>query len=140
MSKEVVQKKIMIVEDNQLNQKIANMIIKHIGHKSIQVLDGAKAIETAKIEKPQLVILDINLGEISGIDIAKEMKADDELKDIPIVVVTALNSDEDRHRIMAESCCDDYIAKPFLPNIFVEAISRYMEVKRVEWIEPEDEE
>ncbi|MFT6332458.1 MAG: two-component system cell cycle response regulator DivK [Lentimonas sp.] len=133
MSDEIEPKNVMIIEDNQLNQKIADMIIKQLGHDTIQVYEGIKAIETAKKEKPVLIILDIKLPDISGIDICKELKADEELRKIPVIVVTALSSAEEKRHIIAESGCDNYIAKPFLPHMFADAIGRYIPVRQVDW-------
>ena len=67
------------------------------------------------------------------IDIAKQMKEDDNLKNIPIIVVTALATEDDKKKIIAESGCDNYIAKPFLPNDFANAIGRYIQIKSVDW-------
>lgn len=138
MSEKILPRKIMVIEDNQLNQKIANMIIEQIGHNTIQVFDGAKAVETAKAEKPDLIILDIQLGDISGIDVAKEIRSIDSLKNVPIIVVTVLGTEEEKKQIIKDSGCNDYIAKPFLPNVFVDAIAKYIPVKSIEWALPED--
>lgn len=136
MSEKIVPRKIMVIEDNELNQKISNVIIKQIGHMPIAVLDGAKAVEVAKQEKPDLIILDIQLGDISGIDIAIEIRKVDDLKSVPIVVVTALNTLEDKKRIIKESGCNDYIAKPFIPSEFVASIAKYFPTKTIEWNPP----
>jgi two-component system cell cycle response regulator DivK len=136
MSEKILPRKIMVIEDNQLNQKIANMIIEQIGHDSIQVFDGEKAVEITKKEKPDLIILDIQLGDISGIDVAKEIRSYKELKSIPIIVVTVLGTEEEKKQIIKDSGCNDYIAKPFLPNVFVDAIAKYIPVKSIDWALP----
>ncbi len=133
MSEQIEAKKVMIIEDNQLNQKIADMIIKQLGHKTIQVYEGKRAVEIAKQEKPDLVILDIKLPDSSGIDVCKAIKSDPELKNIPVIVITALSSDEDKKQIVLESGCDNYIAKPFLPHMFAQTIGRYIQIKSVDW-------
>jgi two-component system cell cycle response regulator DivK len=133
MSEFIEPRKVMIIEDNQLNQKIADMIIKQLGHDTIQVLEGKKAVEMVKQEKPDLIILDIKLVDISGIDICKEIKSDAQLKNIPVIVVTALSSDEDKKNIVAESGCDNYIAKPFFPDLFAKTIGRYIPIKSIDW-------
>ena len=124
---------VMIIEDNKLNQKIADMIIGQLGHETIQVFEGKKAVEIAAEKKPALIILDIKLPDISGIDVCKALKADANLKKIPVIVVTALSSEEDRKYIVKESGCDHYIAKPFLPHMFAAAIGKYIPVKDVDW-------
>lgn len=138
-AKKMTPQKIMVIEDNKVNQRIANMIIEQIGHKAIQVFDGEKAVEIVKQEKPALIILDIQLGDISGIDIAKDIKKIDDLKNIPIIVVTALDTEEEKKHIIQDSGCNDYIAKPFMPNVFVEAISKFLPVLPVDWVMPESE-
>jgi len=133
MSEFIQPRKVMIIEDNQLNQKIADMIIKQLGHDTVQVFEGKKAVEMVRQEKPDLIILDIKLLDISGVDICKEIKADAELKNIPVIVVTALSSDEDKKNIVAESGCDNYIAKPFFPDLFAQTIGRYIPIKSIDW-------
>jgi len=123
----------MIVEDNQVNQKIAAMIVESLGHKPIQIYDGNDAIEAAQKHRPDLIILDIQLPNISGVEICKILKSDDKLHKIPVIVVTILSSEEDRKRITNESKCDDYIAKPFFPKNFSEAIGKFIRVKQVDW-------
>ena len=133
MSEFIPPRKVMIIEDNQLNQKIADMIVKQLGHDTVQVFDGNGAVAIVRQEKPDLIILDIKLQEVSGIDICKEIKADPELKKIPVIVVTALSSDEDKKNIVSESGCDNYIAKPFFPDLFAQTIGRYIPVKSIDW-------
>ena len=133
MSEFIQPRKVMIIEDNQLNQKIADMIIKQLGHDTVQVFEGIKAVEMVRQEKPDLIILDIKLVDISGVDICKEIKADAELKNIPVIVVTALSGDEDKKNIIAESGCDNYIAKPFFPDLFAQTIGRYIPIKIIDW-------
>ena len=133
MSEAIIPKKVMIIEDNQLNQRIADMIIKQLGHDTVQVFEGKKAFEIAKQEKPDLVILDIKMPDISGVEICKSLKADDELKNVPVIVVTSLSSDEDKEQIVKETGCDNYIAKPFFPDLFATTIGRYIPIKSIDW-------
>ena len=134
MSDYIEPKQVMIIEDNKLNQEIADTIIKQLGHETIQIFEGRGAVEKVKKEKPDLIILDIKLPEeISGIDICKELKEDKKLKKIPVIVVTALSSDEDRQKIVSESGCDDYIAKPFFPDLFARTIGKYIQIKSIDW-------
>ncbi|MFT6106803.1 MAG: two-component system cell cycle response regulator DivK [Rickettsiales bacterium] len=133
MSAPIESKRVMIIEDNQLNQKIADMIIKQLGHETIQVFEGVGAFERIKAEKPDLIILDIKMPDSSGVDICRDVKNDPELKDIPVIVVTALASEEEKKEIVSESKCNEYIAKPFLPNIFATTIGRFIEIRSVDW-------
>ena len=123
----------MIIEDNKLNQQIAHTIVTQLGHNSIQLLEGKDAIAKIRAEKPDLIILDVMLPDSSGIDICKEIKADAELKKIAVIIITSLSTSEDKKRIIAESGCDEYIAKPFFPNMFANTIGKYIPVKTIDW-------
>ena len=140
-AKRMTPRKVMVIEDNKVNQRIAKMITEQIGHKCIQVLDGTKAVEACKADKPDLIILDIQLGDVSGIDVAKDIRKLDDLKEVPIIVVTSMDAEEEKKQIIKESGCNHYIAKPFMPNHFVEAIAKFIPVLKVDWVmpEPEDE-
>ncbi len=133
MSEYTTSKKVMIIEDNLLNQKITASIIKALGHEAIQVFEGTKALEAIKQEKPDLIILDIIFPDISGIEICQKVKLDKELKDIPVIVVTSLSTDEDKKQILKESGCDSYIAKPFTAELFVQTVASYIAVKHIDW-------
>ena len=133
MSAPITPKKVMIIEDNKLNQQIAHTIVTQLGHNSIQLLEGKDAIAKIRAEKPDLIILDVMLPDSSGIDICKEIKADAELKKIAVIIITSLSTSEDKKRIIAESGCDEYIAKPFFPNMFANTIGKYIPVKTIDW-------
>ncbi|MFT5703395.1 MAG: CheY-like chemotaxis protein [Rickettsiales bacterium] len=133
MSEPIDSKTVMIIEDNKLNQKIADMIIRQLGHDTVQVYEGIKAMQTIKEVNPGLIILDIKLPDSSGIDICKAVKSDPETKHIPVIVVTALSSPEEKKEIVEQSGCDAYIAKPFMPHMFAETIGRFVEIKSVDW-------
>lgn len=122
-------KKIMIVEDNVVNQKVMQRLVKVFGHDSMVVEDGFKAIDLVKSYKPDLILMDIQLVGISGIDITREIKNDAQLKTIPVVAVTASATAEDREKIVRESSCDDYLAKPFSPKELSDKISQFFLVK-----------
>lgn len=128
-----VVKKIMIVEDNPVNQKVMQRLIKIMGHESISITDGFEAFEKIKLLRPAVILMDIQLIDISGIDITRAVKNDPELKDIPVIVVTASATADDQERIIRESKCDDYLSKPFLPQELSDKISRYIAVKEVDF-------
>ena len=128
MSNQFKAKKILIVEDNLLNQKLMQMVVEKTGHKSIAVSDGSKAFDTAKKEKPALILLDIKLPEVSGIDIAKMIRKDPELKKTPIIVITSFADKKERERISKETNCDQYLTKPFLPDMLTKIIGNYLPI------------
>lgn len=133
MMADFVVKKIMIVEDNPVNQKVMQRLIKIMGHESISITDGFEAFEKIKLLRPAVILMDIQLIDISGIDITRAVKNDPELKDIPVIVVTASATADDQERIIRESKCDDYLSKPFLPQELSDKISRYIAVKEVDF-------
>ncbi len=131
MTQDFSVKKIMIVEDNVVNQKVMQKLVKLFGHEPILIEDGFKVIEAVKSLRPDLVLMDIQLVGISGIELTKIIKADAELKLIPVIAVTASATIEDREKIIRGSACDDYLAKPFLPKELGDKIAQYFPVKEV---------
>ena len=126
-----VKKTVMIVEDNPVNQKVMQKIVKIIGHDWISITDGHEAFEQVKLNKPDVILMDIQLIDISGIDITRQIKSDPKLRHTPVIVVTASATADDQERIVRESGCDDYLSKPFLPKELSEKISNYIEVKDI---------
>lgn len=133
MSEQVEPKRVLIIEDNMLNQKIADMVIKQLGHETIQVFEGKDAVRIVREEMPDLIILDVKLPDSSGTEICRKIKDDAELKVIPVIIVTALSEEDQQRQIVAESKCDFYLAKPFLPHMFAEAIAQFIQVRSVDW-------
>jgi two-component system cell cycle response regulator DivK len=123
----------MIIEDSKLNQEIANTIITKLGHNTIQLFEGKDAVAIIRSEKPDLIILDIKLPDSSGIDICRELKADPELNKIAVIVVTSLCTSDDKKRVVEQSGCDNYIAKPFFPDLFANTIGQYIPIKKIDW-------
>lgn len=121
-------KKILIVEDNELNMKLFNDLLEAHGFDTVTTRDGTKALAIAKEERPDLILMDIQLPEVSGLDITRMMKAEDDLKDIPIIAVTAfaMKGDEDKIR---ECGCNGYISKPISIVTFIETIKNHLETE-----------
>lgn len=119
-------KKIMIVEDNELNMKLFNDLLEAHGYQTVTLREGSKALETAKAEKPDLILMDIQLPEISGLDLTRSLKQEEDLKNIPIIAVTAfaMKGDEDKIR---ESGCEGYISKPISIVSFIETIKNHLD-------------
>ncbi len=131
MTQDFAVKKIMIVEDNPVNQKVMQRLVKIFGHETLVIEDGFQAIEQVKLYKPDLILMDIQLVGISGIDITRDIKNDSQLKHIPVIAVTASATLEDQEKIIRESKCDDYLAKPFTPKELSQKISRFFAVKEM---------
>ena len=83
-------KTVMIVEDNELNMKLFRDLIEAHGYRTVQTRSGLSAMEIAREHRPDLILMDIQLPEISGLDVTRKLKADSELKSIPVIAVTAL--------------------------------------------------
>lgn len=118
-------KKVMIVEDNELNMKLFHDLLEAHGVETIQARDGKNVLALAREHKPDLVLMDIQLPEVSGLDITKWLKEDDELKSIPVIAVTAFAMKGDEQKIR-EGGCEDYISKPISVIKFIETVQKYL--------------
>ena len=119
-------KTILIVEDNELNMKLFNDLLEAHGYNTLQVKDGRVVVETTRRMRPDLILMDIQLPEISGLEITKMLKADDDLRAIPVVAVTAFAMKGDEQEIRSGGC-DGYIAKPISVASFLQTVSRFLE-------------
>lgn len=119
------QKKVLIVEDNELNLKLFSDLLEANNLKTLHNTDGKLVKEIARQEKPALIIMDIQLPGISGIDIIQSLKADEELKKIPIVAVTAFAMQEDKDSIL-NAGCEEYISKPISISLFLDTVKKYI--------------
>lgn len=117
--------KIMVVEDNEINLKLFNDLLKAQGYDVIGTQDGTVAVELARTSCPDLVLMDVNLPKISGLAIMALMKGDDALKSIPIVAVTACAMKGDEEKIRAAGC-EDYVAKPISIPDFLRTVKKYL--------------
>ena len=116
-------KTILIVEDDPLSMKLATDLLHAHGYDTLHSVDGKDTLQLAKEHLPDLIIMDIRLPETSGTEHTKVLKADDSLKDIPVLAVTAfaLKGDEE---IILEAGCDGYISKPFSASHFLETVEK----------------
>ena len=119
-------KTILIVEDNELNMKLFNDLLQAHGYNTLQVKDGRLVIDMTRKNRPDLILMDIQLPEISGLEITKMLKADDDLRAIPVVAVTAFAMKGDEQKIR-NGGCDGYIAKPISVASFLQTVSRFLE-------------
>jgi two-component system cell cycle response regulator DivK len=120
-----MQKKVLIVEDNELNMKLFHDLLEAHGIGTIETRDGKKVLEIAREQKPDLILMDIQLPEVSGLDVTKWLKADEELRNIPVIAVTAFAMKGDEQKIR-EGGCEDYISKPISVTRFLEVIDNYL--------------
>ena len=118
-------KTVLIVEDNELNMKLFNDLLEAQGYKVLQTRDGLSALDIARANRPDLVIMDIQLPEVSGIDVTKWLKEDDELRAIPVIAVTAFAMKGDEARIR-ECGCEAYICKPISVVGFLKTVDDFL--------------
>ncbi len=118
-------KTVMIVEDNELNMKLFNDLLEANGYETIKTDDGMKALELARTHHPDLILMDIQLPEVSGLEVTKWLKEDDELHHIPVIAVTAFAMKGDEERIR-QGGCEAYISKPISISGFIETVKTYL--------------
>jgi len=115
---------IMIVEDNELNMKLFNDLLATQGYNRILTRDGLNALDLAREHRPDLILMDIQLPEVSGLEVTKWIKDDDEISQIPIVAVTAFAMKGDEERIRSGGC-EAYISKPISVPLFLETVRQF---------------
>ncbi|MES0403159.1 MAG: response regulator [Hyphomicrobium sp.] len=118
-------KTVLIVEDNELNMKLFHDLLVAHGYATIQTCNGLEALALARRHRPALILMDIQLPEISGLEVTKWIKEDDELRDIPIVAVTAFAMKGDEERIRSGGC-EAYISKPISVSAFLETVQHFI--------------
>ena len=118
-------KTILIVEDNELNMKLFNDLLEAHDYKILQTRDGMEALKMARDEKPDLILMDIQLPEVSGLEVTKWIKEDENLKSIPVIAVTAFAMKGDEEKIR-EGGCEAYIAKPISVGHFLETVQKFL--------------
>ena len=118
-------KTVMIVEDNELNMKLFNDLLEAKGYSTIQTRNGMEALELARQHKPDLILMDIQLPEVSGLEVTKWLKEENELHAIPVIAVTAFAMKGDEERIR-QGGCEAYISKPISVSTFVETVKSYI--------------
>jgi two-component system, cell cycle response regulator DivK len=118
-------KTVLIVEDNELNMRLFNDLLEAFGYRTVKTRDGRQALPLAREHKPDLIIMDIQLPEISGLDVTKLLKDDPALKAIPVVAVTAFAMRGDEQKIRAGGC-DAYLSKPISVTTFLDTVRRFI--------------
>ncbi len=120
-----MEKTVLIVEDNELNMKLFSDLLEANGIKTIETKDGREVLDLARAHNPDLIIMDIQLPEVSGLEVAGWLKEDDALCHIPIVAVTAFAMKGDEQKIR-EGGCEDYISKPISVTNFLDVVQSYL--------------
>ncbi|MBL4618572.1 MAG: response regulator [Alphaproteobacteria bacterium] len=119
-------KTVLIVEDNELNMKLFHDLLEAHGYNVLQARTGPEALALADEHRPDLILMDIQLPEISGLEVTQKIKNNKELANIPVIAVTAFAMKGDEERIR-QGGCEDYIAKPISVVSFLEKVKRYLD-------------
>ncbi|MEO0671954.1 MAG: response regulator [Pseudomonadota bacterium] len=117
-------KTVLIVEDNELNMKLFTDLLDAHGFATLQTRNGMDALDLARAHRPSLILMDIQLPEVSGLEVTRWLKDDEELRDIPVVAVTAFAMKGDEERIR-EGGCEAYISKPISIAGFIETVRKF---------------
>jgi len=117
-------KRILLVEDNEANRYLITFILKKKGYEVIEAIDGLTGIKFAIQEKPDLIIMDIQLPDINGLEATRRIRASDANGDIPIIALTSYAMAGDRNKAL-DAGCTGYIEKPINPEIFLGQIEAY---------------
>lgn len=117
--------KILVVEDNELNLKLFCDLLRAHGHEAEPVRDGREAVDRARMFSPDLVVMDIQMPHVSGLELIERMKTDDELMTTPIMAVTAYAAKGDEERIR-DAGAEGYVSKPISVVKFVEAVNELL--------------
>jgi len=121
-------KKVLIVEDNDLNLKLFRDLLEANDYITVETKEGLNALDLTRRERPDLILMDIQLPEISGLDVTKKIKADKEVCNIPIIAVTAFAMKDDEEKILRAGC-EAYISKPISIAHFLETVKSFLEDK-----------
>lgn len=120
-----MKKRILIVEDNDLNLKLFRDLLTAHGYETIETKEGLEAIHLTKTKHPDLILMDIQLPEVSGLDVTRRLKADSTIADIPIIAVTAFAMKDDEEKILSAGC-EAYISKPISIAPFLNTVRRFL--------------
>lgn len=119
-------KTVLIVEDNELNMKLFHDLLEAQGYETLQTKDGREALQLAREHHPDLVLMDIQLPEVSGLEVTKWIKEDEKLREIPVIAVTAFAMKGDEEKIR-QGGCEAYIAKPISVSEFLDTVQKFID-------------
>ncbi|HOT92154.1 MAG TPA: response regulator [Anaerolineae bacterium] len=120
----IEQKTILYIEDNPHNRRLVRRTLERRGYTVVEAEDGESGLQMVQELKPPLVLLDIGLPKMDGIEVVGRIKADPALQDIPVIAITASAMQGDRERFLAAGC-DDYLSKPIQIFELIEKVDLY---------------
>jgi len=118
-------KTVLVVEDNDLNMKLFHDLLEASGYNILMTRNGLEAIDIAREHRPDLILMDIQLPEVSGLEVTKWIKEDDDLRSIPVIAVTAFAMKGDEERIR-QGGCEAYLSKPISVATFLSTVKTYL--------------
>lgn len=118
-------KTVLIVEDNELNMKLFSDLLEANGYGTVQTRNGVEAVGLARLHMPDLILMDIQLPEVSGLQVTQWLKEDEELRHIPIIAITAFAMKGDEEKIR-QGGCEAYLSKPISVAKFLDTVKNYV--------------
>ena len=116
---------VRIVEDNELNMKLFNDLLEAHGYRTVQTRNGVEAVALTREHRPDLILMDIQLPEVSGLQVTQWLKDDEELRHIPVIAITAFAMKGDEEKIR-QGGCEAYLSKPISVVKFLETVRTYL--------------
>ncbi len=120
-----MKKTVLIVEDNELNMKLFNDLLEAHGYATVQTRNGVEAVELTRKHMPDLILMDIQLPEVSGLEVTQWIKDDERTRHIPIIAITAFAMKGDEEKIR-QGGCEAYLSKPISVVKFLETVRNYL--------------
>ena len=116
---------ILYIEDNEYNRKIVRQLLGRTSYRLMEAVDGESGVAMAQKELPELILMDVQLPKMSGLDATKALRSDPRTKDIPIIVITSFALSGDREKA-ADAGADSYLAKPYSPRELLALVRHYL--------------
>ena len=120
-----MKKRVLVIEDHEDNRRIVRDLITASGYDLLEASTGEEGIELATKEKPDIILMDIQLPGMDGYEVTRRIKSDTSLKDIPIIAVTSYALSGDDQKAFAAGC-DGYVTKPFSPRLLLAKIREFL--------------
>jgi two-component system cell cycle response regulator DivK len=124
-----MKKTVLIVEDNELNMKLFNDLLEANGHATLRTKSGVEAIALAREHRPDLILMDIQLPEVSGLEVTRWLKDDDDLRAIHVIEITAFAMKKKKKKIR-QGGCEAYLSKPISVAKFLETVNSFLSEKK----------
>ncbi len=118
-------KKILVIEDNEKNLYLMKYLIEHKGHRVIEARDGVEGVKLTVSEQPDLILMDIQLPLLDGYEATKQIKANEETRNIPVIAVTSFAMIGDKEKTL-KAGCNGYIEKPIDPETFLAEMEKFL--------------